>query len=77
MFQKLSSQKLAYGELTGIRRDPPAILDVRTLSLFLGQSERKTRDDIRFGLIPHIRLVGRVLVRRIDLERSLAAMVRN
>ena len=62
-------------EIAEIRRNPPAILDVPTLAVFLDQSVRKTRDDICFGRIPHLRLGGRVLIRREDLERALASLV--
>lgn len=63
-------------ETARIRRDPPAILSLAETAAFLGQSERKTRDDIRLGRIPHLRLGGRILVRRVDLEHALAALVR-
>jgi hypothetical protein len=68
-------QKFSSAEVEKIRRDPPAILDVKTLSIFLGQSERQTRDDIRLRRIPSLRLGGRVLVRRIDLELALEGLV--
>lgn len=67
--------KLSGANVELIRRDPPAVMDVATVSVFLGQSERKTRDDLRLRRIPHLRLGGRVLVRRIDLERALENLV--
>lgn len=69
------TQKHSSTEVELIRRDPPAILDIPTVSIFLGQSERKTRDDIRLRRIPHLRLGGRILVRRADLEQALESLV--
>jgi hypothetical protein len=69
-FSKLTSEDIAR-----IRRDPPAILTLAETAVFLWQSERKTRDDIRLRRIPHLRLGGRILVRRADLEGALAALV--
>ena len=68
-------QKFSSAEVELIRRDPPAIMDVRTVSIFLGQSERKTRDDIWLRRIPSLRLGGRIIVRRIDLEHALEGLV--
>lgn len=68
-------QKFSSAEVDKIRRDPPAIMDVGTVSIFLGQSERKTRDDIRLRRIPSLRLGGRILVRRTDLENALERLV--
>ena len=68
-------QKISSAEVELIRRDPPAIMDVNTVSIFLSQSERKTRDDIRLRRIPSIRLGGRIIVRRIDLELALESLV--
>lgn len=68
-------QKFSSTEVDMIRRDPPAILDVPTVSVFLGQCERKTRDDIRLRRIPSLRLGGRILVRRTDLEQALESLV--
>jgi excisionase family DNA binding protein len=67
--------KLTSEEIARIRRDPPAVLTLGETAVFLRQSERKTRDDIRLRRIPHLRLGGRILVRRADLERALAALV--
>lgn len=77
MSQKPTQRKPRFSpeEIAEIQRNPPAILDVPTLAIFLNQSERKTRDDLRFGRIPSLRLGGRVLTRREDLERALAALV--
>ena len=68
-------QKFGSAEAELIRRDPPAVMDVPTVSIFLGQSERKTRDDIRLRRIPSLRLGGRILVRRTDLEHALESLV--
>jgi excisionase family DNA binding protein len=67
------TQKL--GEADKIRRDPPLVMGVREVALFLGQSERKTRDDLRLRRIPSLRLGGRILVRRADLELALENLV--
>ena len=68
-------QKFSSAEADLIRRDPPAIMDVPIVSIYLGQCERKTRDDIRLGRIPNLRLGGRILVRRTDLEYALESLV--
>lgn len=62
-------------QVSEIRRNPPAILDVPTLACFLSQSERKTREDLRLRRIPHIRLGGKIIVRLVDLKKTLDDLV--
>ncbi len=50
-------------------------MDVRTVSVYLSQSVRKTRDDIRLRRIPHLKLGGKILVRHADLDQALKALV--
>ena len=73
--ETIKNPKISSAEAESIRRDPPAIMDVKIVSIFLGQCERKTRDDIRLRRIPSLRLGGRILVRRTDLEQALESLV--
>lgn len=77
MGQSSSSQPKHFSEkeIATIRRTPPALMDVRTVAAYLSQSERKTREDIRLRRIPHLKLGGKILVRLIDLQRALDALV--
>ncbi len=62
-------------EFADIRRDPPQVMSVLETATYLGQSERKTREDIRLRRIPHVRLGGKILVRLSDLNRALERLV--
>lgn len=70
-----TSTRFTDTQIAEIRREPPAIMDVVTVACYLGQSERKTREDIRLRRIPHIRLGGKILVRLVDLQRALEALL--
>ena len=63
--------------IAALRGNPPWVMSVDELVIVLGRSERSIRDDIRRGRIPSVRLGGAIKVRRCDLEKALARLVRN
>ena len=60
--------------LEAIRRNPPRIMDIAEVSIYLGQSPRKTRNDVRLGRLPRIKLGGSVRFRIEDVDRALARL---
>ncbi len=54
-----------------IRINPPLIMSLMECAAFLGISYRKIREDIQARRIPHIRLGGKILVRRDALMAAL------
>jgi excisionase family DNA binding protein len=59
------------GRSEELRVNPPQVLNAREVAIYLGISERKVRSETTTGLIPHIRMGGRVLYRLQDIERLL------
>lgn len=72
-----SSSEITPANIAALRECPPWIMDVDELAVVLKRSERSVREDIRRGRIPHVRLGGSIKVRRADLEKTLAKLVRN
>lgn len=56
----------------GPRRLSGALLDVRTVAEFLGESELSVRSQINRGLLPHRRLGARIVIPRGELENFLS-----
>jgi excisionase family DNA binding protein len=54
-----------------LRQNPPQIMNAKELSVYLGISERKIRSDAATGLLPSVRLGGRVVFRLSDLNKAL------
>jgi excisionase family DNA binding protein len=54
-----------------LRKNPPQIMNAKELSVYLGISERKIRSDAAVGLLPSVRLGGRVVFRLSDLNKAL------
>lgn len=54
-----------------IRTNPPLVMSLKEAAAFLGISYRKIREDIQARRIPHLRLGGKVLVRRDALMAAL------
>ena len=54
-----------------LRKNPPQIMNAKELSVYLGISERKIRSDAATGLLPSVRLGGRVVFRLSDLNKAL------
>lgn len=54
-----------------IRSNPPLIMSLMECAAFLGISYRKIREDIQARRIPHIRLGGKILIRRDALMAAL------
>ncbi len=54
-----------------IRTNPPLIMSLMEAAAFLGISYRKIREDIQARRIPHIRLGGKILIRRDALMAAL------
>jgi excisionase family DNA binding protein len=54
-----------------LRQNPPQIMNAKELSVYLGISERKIRSDSATGLLPSVRLGGRVVFRLSDLNKAL------
>ncbi len=71
-----TTSKLSPAEIDQIRRDPPRILNVPEAAAYLGQSIRKTNADIEARRIPSIKLGGRVLLCRDDIDSALRALTR-
>ena len=46
-------------------------MNAKELSFYLGISERKIRSDAAIGLLPSVRLGGRVVFRLSDLNKAL------
>ena len=64
----------AVGSDENLRHNPPQYMNVKQLAIYLGISERKIRGDAAEGLLPSVRLGGRVLFRLKDVEACLARM---
>ena len=54
-----------------IRSNPPANMSPKEAAIYLGISERKLRNDIAIGLIPHVKLGGRIIIQLKKLEQLL------
>jgi excisionase family DNA binding protein len=54
-----------------IRNNPPLIMSLSECAVFLGISYRKIREDIQARRIPHVRLGGKILIRRDALMAAL------
>lgn len=54
-----------------IRRNPPLIMSLKEGATFLGVSVRKLRTDLKARRIPHVRLGGKILLRRDAVEAAL------
>lgn len=54
-----------------IRTNPPLVMSLKEAAAFLGISYRKIREDIQARRIPHLRLGGKVLIRRDALLAAL------
>ena len=54
-----------------LRQNPPQIMNAKEMSVYLGISERKIRSDAATGLLPSVRLGGRVVFRLSDLNKAL------
>ena len=59
-----------------IRRNPPLIMSAGEVAVYLGISERKLRQDSMEGVIPSVRLGGRILFRLEDVNQRLTELVR-
>lgn len=49
---------------------------VEEVAVYLGQSVRKTWEDLRLGRLPSVKLGGRVLVRKDDIDEALRRLTR-
>ena len=59
-----------------LRQNPPQIMNAKELSVYMGVSERKIRTDASAGILPSIKIGGRVLFRLIDLNKILDKLAR-
>lgn len=71
-----STKRIPVQPAADIRSNPPEIMSVTELAMYLNQSPRKTWEDVRLGRIPSIKLGGRVLLRRVDIEVALQRLTR-
>lgn len=62
------------GQASGRRRLDGEVLDVATVAVLLGTSEKCVRARIARGLLPHRRFGGRIVVLADELEIFLAAL---
>ena len=51
-----------------LRNNPPLIMNAKELSAYLGISERKIRSDAAQGILPSVRIGGRVIFRLKDVD---------
>jgi excisionase family DNA binding protein len=58
-------------DICSIRYNPPLNMNAKELSIYLGISERKIRSDAAQGIIPSVRIGGRVIFRLKDIEKCL------
>jgi len=58
-------------ELVSLRNNPPLNMNAKELSIYLGISERKIRSDAAHGIIPSVRIGGRVIFRLKDVDSFL------
>jgi excisionase family DNA binding protein len=58
-------------ERAEIRRNPPLIMNAKEVATYLGVSPRKVRGDATAGLIPCVKLGGRVLFRLKEVNARL------
>ncbi|MDA0723577.1 MAG: helix-turn-helix domain-containing protein [Verrucomicrobia bacterium] len=54
-----------------LRRNPPLIMNAKEVATYLGVSPRKVRGDAAAGLMPCVKLGGRVLFRLKDVNARL------
>ena len=55
-------------ESVSLRNNPPLNMNAKELSVYLGISERKIRSDAAQGIIPSVRIGGRVIFRLKDID---------
>ena len=63
-------------ERAEIMRNPPLIMSAGEVAVYLGISERKLRKDSMEGVIPSVRLGGRILFRLEDVNQRLTELIR-
>ena len=66
----------AEGRNEELRQNPPQIMNAKELCIYLGISERKIRSDASAGILPSVKIGGRVLFRLIDLNKILDKLAR-
>tara|TARA_Y100000588_G_scaffold318571_1_gene348141 strand:- start:2254 stop:2493 length:240 start_codon:yes stop_codon:yes gene_type:complete len=66
----------AEGRNQELRQNPPQIMNAKEMAIYLGISERKARADAAEGIMPSVRLGGRVLFRLKDIDACLIRMTK-
>ena len=54
-----------------IRRDPPIYMNLSEAACYLNVSPRTLRDNVRSGSISMVKMGGRILFRRVQLDADL------
>ena len=79
MSQKTCIQKqtknINAGDVRDIQTNPPANMTPKEYAAYVVVSERTARDHFSKGIIPYIRLGGKIIIRLKDLDQKLDDLV--